>query len=92
MGQRGPLTKVGVREAYKRIFARAGVTRKMGSHTLRHTFATLYLRSGGGVRHLQEILGHSRIETTMIYVHLAGRDIQADHAQYSPVSTLGLLT
>ena len=92
LGQRGPLNRAGVQGAYKRLFARASITRKVGSHSLRHTFATLYLRSGGGVRQLQEILGHSRIETTMIYVHLAGNDVAADHALHSPVQTMGLMS
>ena len=64
---------------------------KAGPHCLRHTFATWYLRAGGGVRQLQDILGHTKIETTMIYVQLAGRDVQADHSRYSPARTMGWL-
>ena len=75
-GQRGPLERDGVKRAYNRLFHRAGITgRKLGPHTLRHTFGTNYVRSSGGVRQLQYILGHQRIETTMIYVHLAGKDV-----------------
>ena len=47
------------------------LTSTAGPHALRHTFATNYIRAGGGVRQLQVILGHQRIETTMVYVHLA---------------------
>ena len=91
MGRQGPLTRYGVQQVFKRMFIRAGVGgRKAGPHAIRHTFATLYLRAGGGVHHLQQILGHRSIETTMIYVHLAGNDVQADHAAYSPVRTLGV--
>ena len=92
MGRKGPLTLYGVQQVFKRMFSRAGVGgRKVGPHTVRHTFATMYLRSGGGVHQLQRILGHKSVETTMIYVHLAGKDIQADHASHSPTRTLGLL-
>ena len=92
MGQRGPLSRAGVVLAFKRMFARAGITGpKAGPHALRHTFATMYLRTGGGVRQLQDILGHTKIETTMIYVHLAGRDVRADHSQHSPARTMGWL-
>ena len=91
-GKKGPLTRNGVVQAYQRMFGRAGITGpKAGPHCLRHTFATWYLRAGGGVRQLQDILGHSKIETTMIYVHLAGRDVQADHSRYSPARTMGWL-
>ena len=92
-GQRGPLERDGVKRAYNRLFHRAGITgRKLGPHTLRHTFGTNYVRSGGGVRQLQYILGHQRIETTMIYVHLAGKDVEADHAMHSPARVMGLLS
>ena len=66
----------GVKTAYRRLFRRAGILGpKFGAHTLRHTFATMYIRAGGGARQLQSILGHSKLETTMIYVHLAGTDV-----------------
>lgn len=39
-------------------------------HTARHTFATWYLENGGRVEVLQQLLGHSKIETTMVYVHI----------------------
>ena len=38
-----------------------------------------------------EVLGHDKIETTMLYVTLAGVDVAADHAKYSPVGQLGLV-
>ena len=86
-----PISFDGVKTVYRRLFQRAGIPGpKLGAHTLRHTFATMYLRAGGGVRQLQSILGHSKLETTMIYVHLAGIDVQEDHARYSPVKTLGI--
>ena len=91
-GQRGPIERNGVNLAYRRTFKRSGLTGpKLGPHTLRHTFGTAYIRAGGGVRQLQYILGHSRIDTTMIYGHLAGLDVQADHAVHSPARVMGLL-
>ena len=86
-----PISFDGVKTVYRRLFQRAGIPGpKLGAHTLRHTFATMYLRAGGGVRQLQSILGHSKLETTMIYVHLADVDVQEDHARSSPVKTLAL--
>ena len=91
-GLRGPLTRDGVKRVYQRLFRNSGIGGpKQGAHTLRHTFGTFYIRAGGGVRQLQQIMGHSRIETTMIYVHLAGLDVAADHARSSPFRTLGLV-
>ena len=87
-----PISFDEVKSVYRRPFQRRGITGpKLGAHTLRHTFATMYLRAGGGVRQLESILGHSKQETTINNVHLAGVDVQKEHARYSPVKTLGLV-
>ena len=48
-----------------------GIYRKISMHIGRHTFATSYIRAGGDVVYLQKILGHSKLETTMIYTHIS---------------------
>ena len=50
----------------------------------------MWLRYGRSLTQLKDIMGHKHIETTMLYVHLAGRDLLVEHARYSPVRTLGL--
>ena len=93
VGSQGPMTREGIMLVYRRMFDHASITGpKTGPHTLRHTFGTFYIREGGGVRQLQQIMGHTRIETTMIYVHLAGNDVAADHAIHSPARRLGLVS
>jgi integrase/recombinase XerD len=52
-------------------------------HLLRHTFATEYIRTGGSVAMLRKILGHSSINTTMIYEHLQTDDMKNVHHQHS---------
>ena len=81
IGKQGkPLTHYGVKEVFLRLFEKAGIGgKKAGPYAIRHTFATWYLRNGGGVRQLQEILGHQSIETTMIYVHLADLFLVGGH-------------
>ena len=78
-----PLAPSGVKSALRRIFHRAGI--KAGPHSLRHTFATQYLRRGGAVWALQRILGHSSVSTTEIYLHLLNDDVIRDHRQVSPI-------
>lgn len=52
-------------------------------HSLRHTFASNYIQSGGGVVLLQRILGHSSLSTTMRYVHIQTADLSANHERSS---------
>ena len=84
-----PLSQSGVQQVYKRLLRRAGLRgAKRGPHVLRHTFGTEYCRLGGNVRVLQTIMGHRRLETTMVYVNLASVAESQDHAKYSPFRRL----
>ena len=51
-------------------------------HTLRHTFATSYLTRGGRVENLQQLLGHTNIQTTMLYVHFSNSHL---HREYDKI-------
>ena len=55
----------------KKIAAEAGIGKNLTCHVGRHTFATTFLSAGGTVDVLKDIMGHSNLETTMVYVHIA---------------------
>lgn len=54
----------------KEICRLAGIRKNITFHTARHTFATWYLDNGGRVEVLQHLMGHSKLEDTMVYVHI----------------------
>lgn len=56
--------------------AKAGIGRVVTPHGLRHSFATHLLESGADISHIQRLLGHCDIRTTLIYAHVANKDIQ----------------
>ena len=64
-----------IRKFIYRSCKEANIHKKVTPHTLRHSYATHLLENGVGIRHIQELLGHSKPETTMIYTHVAKKDL-----------------
>ena len=64
-----------IRELLKEIVNTVGIKKRVNYHMSRHSFATNFLNQGGNVQVLQQILGHSSIKETMIYVHVTSKNI-----------------
>jgi len=67
------LHESGLQKAVKRAVRQAGIQKRVGCHTFRHSFATHLLENGYDIRTIQELLGHKDVKTTMIYTHVLNR-------------------
>jgi integrase/recombinase XerD len=65
-----PMAGSSVHGAMKRVVQELGFTKRITTHTLRHSYATHLLEAGVNVRLIQQYLGHSSLQATMIYLHL----------------------
>ena len=70
-----PYSASSIRKFLSRSCKAAHIHRTVTPHTLRHSYATHLLESGVGLRHIQDLLGHAKPETTMIYTHVARKDL-----------------
>ncbi|AKD54932.1 tyrosine-type recombinase/integrase [Spirosoma radiotolerans] len=72
-----PLANRTIQQVYSETVRFAGIRKRGGIHTLRHSFATHLLEAGTDIRYIQALLGHTSILTTMRYTHVTSNKISA---------------
>ena len=85
LNQRGsPLSRVYVFKMLQALAVKAGISKQISPHTLRHSFATVLVEGGADLRAVQQMLGHESITTTEIYTHLDKSYLKSIVEQYHP--------
>ena len=76
------LTPRTIQRIIQKYATRAGITKKVTPHVLRHSYATDLLRSGADLRSVQALLGHSSVTTTQVYTHITDEHLKETYQKY----------
>ncbi|MFA5934018.1 MAG: tyrosine-type recombinase/integrase [Candidatus Paceibacterota bacterium] len=76
------LTRRSVERIVKQHAIKAGISKKVTPHVIRHSFATDLLSNGADIRSVQMMLGHANISTTQIYTHVTDKQLRETHKQF----------
>lgn len=76
------ITPRSVERLVKQYAVKAGITRKVTPHVIRHSFATDLLENGADLRSVQALLGHANIATTQVYTHVTDKHLREVHKAF----------
>lgn len=73
------MTPTNIQLLIKIAARKAGITKHVTPHVLRHSFATNFIRNNGNIRYLSVMLGHASVDTTAIYTHVVDNDLERQY-------------
>lgn len=76
------ITPRSIERIIKNYAIKAGISKKVTPHVIRHCFATNLLSNGADLRSVQALLGHANITTTQVYTHVTDRHLQDIHKNF----------
>ena len=82
VGKASALTRRSIERIVKEYATKAGISKKVTPHVIRHCFATDLLGNGADIRSVQMMLGHSNIATTQIYTHITDKHLHEVHKKF----------
>lgn len=81
-GSTGRLTPRSIERIVQHYAIKAGISKKVTPHVLRHSFATNLLSNGADIRSVQMMLGHANIATTQVYTHITDKQLREVHKKF----------
>lgn len=79
------MTATNVQLLVRNAAKKAGITKKVTPHTLRHSYATNFLKNNGNMRYLAQSMGHASMDTTMMYAHVVDSDLEAQYRKFHTI-------
>lgn len=79
------MTATNVQLIIRNAAKRAGIAKKVTPHTLRHSYATNFLKNNGNIRYLSQSMGHASLNTTAMYAHVVDMDLERQYRQFHTV-------
>lgn len=79
------MTATNVQLLVRNAAEKAGLNKKVTPHTLRHSYATNFLKNNGNMRYLAQSMGHASMDTTMMYAHVVDADLEAQYRKFHTI-------